>query len=96
MTSRLSKGSALVGGLLGVIQAHYFSPYEDALAVVAVFAIYAFSAFGCVGRALMVAAVLLALSRLPGLGTEIGVVVFILGIVGLCAMRRQVNSLFPY
>jgi hypothetical protein len=96
MTYRLSKGSALVGGVLGIIQAHHFAPFENILMVVALLAICAFSAFHCVGRALLVAAVLLTMSRLPGLSTEIGVVIFVAGITVLCAMRRHINKLFPY
>ena len=89
-------GATLVGASLGLVQAHYFEPFSGLLLAVTAALLYAFSAISCVGRALLIAAILLVASRLPGLGPGLGTLVFTLGVTGLCAFRRRINTLFPY
>lgn len=89
-------GAALVGTSLGLVQAHYFEAFSGLMLAVTAALLYAFSAISCVGRALLIAAILLVVSRLPGLGQELGSLVFMLGVAGLCVFRRRLDTLFPY
>ena len=88
--------SALLGAGVAALQLHYFG--IDNPAVIADWVIVSavvFAGLRWASLAMLVAAGGVVVSRLPGLGPSLGLVVFAVGLLVLCVFRDEVNELMP-